>query len=352
MARAAGLFLTRRGTGRFKWKHDGAGGVYKAMMRRELRKWAGGVRRGMDIRNAADAVAFGEARCGTPKASGSTKRDGKRVLQQRYFYYVTSTALVSLAIVEAADALHGTLCLHAIRPAGAPGKVLTRRFGCGCHSCLNRRYDECENVHVCGEWVEHEITALTEAGARQTRQLERLRQEQLAATAAESLSQGDNISIVGTDDEPFHLLKVVKPPFTLTDEMLNAQIAGEYAWPWLTVDESDNAGWVNEAVIDEDGGPWTFFWPGDEIVVGVWYQPVGGGWALYDEDWAEAPGKVDKWHGFPYVVFRSEILRHTGFSMMPEAASTRKRRGRRAAHGKMFILDEDDEEAIEASLGI
>ena len=73
---------------------------------------------------------------------------------------------------------------------------------------------------------------------------------------------------------------------------------------------------------------------------------------MCDEAWAKAPGKVQEWCGFPYVVFRSEILRHCGFSMMPEAANIRKHRGRRAAHGKVYILDGADEEAIDASLGL
>lgn len=229
---------------------------------------------------------------------------------------------------------------------GTPGFIRTRRFACACDACMTGEEEACTGEDWCGPWEMHEIRAMTEVGAMHTRGLERMRIDALVEEGHVALQAGDNVSVVGVGEDRFHIMKVVKAPFVLMEAFEHEAL----------VHHEFGLGWRNGAVDDEDeDGPWTDFWPDDEVFIGVWYQPIrGGAWGLCDEEWASKSGAVKggKWDGFPYVVCKTNIIRHWGFTLMPESQQKRQSHKRRAADGKSYILGQEEEDAIDASLGL
>ncbi|KAK3287593.1 hypothetical protein CYMTET_4893 [Cymbomonas tetramitiformis] len=336
------------GSGRFKGRHDTAGGGLDAFIEKEILKGDGDAEGcGRRIKNAADVVAAVNSGYGTPLGMAN-----KRVVQRRVAFLITPEMILQAqreGVNAGGESVHCTRALHDLVPV-APGRVMRRPLSCfTCEACCEGKWLDCTNTELCGSYEEAMIQAATDRDAAHLRRHARQERATTAMFVGDTLGEpldftdqravahlevGNNVAVAipGDDESPPWTMKVTKLIYKLDKEHTSPEF------------------------IDANGQPYTFP-SGSEVLHGFWYQQKSEAsyrYELWDDEWATA-GRFSKNFRknskaflehtlFPHLVFPASWVFHSKFDMMQESHG--RRAARQHAGDRVFIMSEEDDEEI------
>ena len=151
------------GSGHGKGPHDGAGAVVKRYIRTAQLDAMG-----PELVNAEQVVNLLREKLSSRPETSYTSTNKSDVF--RYFWHVTKAALeTERKTPYMCMQIAGTRDLHQIRSVGAmeTNRLLTRSLACFCFSCLECKWDECENLEWTRGWKVETLILENQAHVRE-----------------------------------------------------------------------------------------------------------------------------------------------------------------------------------------
>eukprot|EP00968_Pinguiococcus_pyrenoidosus_P011001 scaffold878_cov271-Pinguiococcus_pyrenoidosus.AAC.4 len=306
------------GPGRFKGRHDAAGGSLKRFWKALEMKPEGESRRCEDLTTAVAAA----------KELFSVPREGK-VVSRRHFFAVKQSAVDAEEVWEG-ETVRGTRGFFSVRKShSSTTTISTRNLACFCAACLNHMYDECSSKAYVDPWKPRLVVAKSTGGSQAFVQGAEEEKEELfmSQPPLQAFEEGDNVAIKSEDGDGFYLCRVV--------QLFKADR------PYV----SD--------LRDVDGCPF-IYQPGDHIIKVHYYHRVlkPRFYELWDETWGSRgtwnarSGFSKVWEGYPATYIHPGLVRHFKFTM---TATKAKAGAGRYKQG--FELSLEDLGAIRAAVG-
>ena len=192
-------------TSHAKGEQDAAGSHVKQKATSEV------LRRNTTITNAEDLCSYLKANFSEPAASFLSRKNSID-LKRRIFFHIpaSGTECIPRNRPEGSfKTLKGIRQLHSVKACSEQLKIFVRERACYCFSCLEEKYDDCENQQWVDQW--RELQVQREPSAALTRSREDAGDIEHSVQLADLADKGTIVAVAADDDRhyDYYLLKVV-----------------------------------------------------------------------------------------------------------------------------------------------